>query len=215
MQTEQARLNMIEQQIRPWNVVDDDVLAVMQQIPREFFVPEKYHDLAFADTEIPLDHGQHMMAPKIEAHMLQSLAIKPGDKVLEIGTGSGYITACLAWLSGDVTSIELHADLAENAAKHIAAIGTEAKIVTDDAFELNTSERYDVIAITGSLPVRTDFFENLLKDGGRLFQVIGEGASATAELVTRVDGDLIKRKSLFETSLAPLDNAPKKESFSF
>ena len=139
MQTEEARLNMIEQQIRPWNVINDDVLAVMQQVPREFFVPENYHDLAFADIEIPLIGEQKMMAPKIEAHMLQALDIKPGERVLEIGTGSGYITACLAWLSGDVTSFEIHPELAETAKKHLAAIGTEAHIMAGDAFDLTAT----------------------------------------------------------------------------
>ena len=200
MQTEDARLNMIEQQIRPWNVINDDVLAVMQQIPREFFVPENYHDLAFADTEIPLAHDEQMMAPKIEAHMLQALNIKPGERVLEIGTGSGYMTACLAWLSGDVTSMDIHQDLSEAAAKHLAAIGTEAKIITGDAFSLDSSEKYDVIAVTGSLPIRTDFFEQLLNEGGRLFQVIGCDASATAELVTCIKEGSFKREPLLETA---------------
>ena len=102
---DQARENMIEQQIRPWNVIDEDVLRVMSQIPRDFFVPDEYKELAFADTEIPLPEGQSMMAPKIEARMLQALSIKPGDKVLEVGTGSGYVTACLDWLGADVERI--------------------------------------------------------------------------------------------------------------
>ena len=113
MNQEQARFNMIEQQIRPWNVADDDVLNIMKQIPREHFVPDNYKSLAFADIQAPLANGQQMMEPKIEARMLQALQINPGDKVLEVGTGSGYITACLDWLSDEVTSIEIHEQLSQ------------------------------------------------------------------------------------------------------
>ena len=137
MLTDQARENMIEQQIRPWNVIDEDVLNVMKQIPREFFVPPEYKELAFADTEIPLPEGQSMMAPKIEARMLQALAIKPGDKVLEVGTGSGYLTACLDWLSDEVTSVEIFESLSTQAQEHLAAFGILDAVdrqVIDQAF---------------------------------------------------------------------------------
>ncbi len=216
MLTDQARENMIEQQIRPWNVIDEDVLNVMKQIPREFFVPEEYRELAFADTEIPLSEGQSMMAPKIEAHMLQALAIKPGDKVLEVGTGSGYVTACLDWLSDKVTSIEIHESLSNQAREHLAAFGiVDVMLLVDDVFDYPFGDRFDVIAVTGCLPVPTDMFEKLLAKGGRLFQVVGQGSSAKAQLVTRVADEIFHREDLFETALPPLINAPEPERFVF
>ena len=216
MLTDQARENMIEQQIRPWNVIDEDVLNVMKEIPREFFVPEEYKDLAFADTEIPIGEDQSMMSPKIEARMLQALAIKPGDRVLEVGTGSGYITACLDWLSDEVTSIEIFESLSRQAQEHLAAFGIQdAKLIIDDVFSHEFLSLFDVIAVTGSLPVPTERFEKLLATGGRLFQVVGQGASATAQLVTRVTEEVFHREDLFETALPPLLNAPEPKRFSF
>lgn len=207
---------MIEQQIRPWNVIDEDVLNVMKQIPREFFVPAEYSELAFADTEIPIAEGQSMMAPRIEARMLQALAIKPGDRVLEVGTGSGYVTACLDWLSDEVTSIEIFESLSSQAQEHLAAFGiTDAKLLVGDAFSHEFTALFDVIAVTGSLPVRTDRFEKLLAKGGRLFQVVGQGASAKAQLVTRIGEEVFHREELFETALPPLINAPEPERFVF
>jgi protein-L-isoaspartate(D-aspartate) O-methyltransferase len=216
MLTDQARENMIEQQIRPWNVIDEDVLNVMKQIPREFFVPAEYRELAFADMEIPLPGGQSMMAPKIEARMLQALAIKPGDKVLEVGTGSGYVTACLDWLSDEVTSIEIIESLSVQAQEHLAAFGIiDARLIVGDAFTHEFTSRFDVIAVTGSLPARTDRFEKLLANGGRLFQVVGQGPSARAQLVTRVADEVFHREELFETGLPPLINAPEPARFVF
>jgi protein-L-isoaspartate(D-aspartate) O-methyltransferase len=216
MLTDQARENMIEQQIRPWNVIDEDVLNVMKQIPREFFVPAEYKELAFADTEIPLPEGQSMMEPKIEARMLQALAIKPGDKVLEVGTGSGYVTACLDWLSDEVTSVEIFESLSTQAQEHLAAFGIlDAKLIVDDVFTHEFNSLFDVIAVTGSLPTPTDRFEKLLANGGRLFQVVGQGASARAQLVTRVADEIFHREELFETALPALINAPEPESFVF
>ena len=216
MITDQARDNMIEQQIRPWNVIDEDVLNVMKQIPREFFVPEEYKELAFADIEVPLAEGQSMMEPKIEARMLQALAIKPGDKVLEVGTGSGYVTACLDWLSDEVTSIEIFESLSEQAREHLAAFGiVDAELLVGDVFTQDFFTDFDVIAVTGSLPAPTDRFEKMLANGGRLFQVVGQGASARAQLVTRIDDDVFQREELFETALAPLLNAPEPDSFVF
>ena len=216
MITDQARENMIEQQIRPWNVIDEDVLRVMKQIPREFFVPDEYRELAFSDIEIPLTEGQSMMAPKIEARMLQALNIKPGDNVLEVGTGSGYITACLDWLSDEVTSIEINESLSDQAKEHLAAFGiVDARLIVDDVFDYPFNRQFDVIAVTGSLPLETDYFEKLLADGGRLFQVVGEGASASARLITRVSEGIYHREELFETALAPLVNAPEPDRFEF
>jgi len=215
MQTEQARFNMIEQQIRPWNLADDEVLAVMLEIPREHFVPEDYRQLAFADTEIPLAHGQHMLAPKIEAHLLQALQIKPGDKVLEIGTGSGYLTACLSWLSGNVTSLELFADLSASAQAHLQALNIQAHLLVEDAFAFTPTEQFDVIAVTGSLPVPSDHFAQMLAIQGRLFQVTGAGAASQAERVIRLSEHQFKRETLFETALDPLLHAPQPTQFTF
>lgn len=217
MDLEFARHNMIVQQIRPWDVSSEDILEVMQQMPRELFVPERFRHLAFADTEIPLGHGQAMMAPKLEARMMQALNVNPGDKVLEVGTGSGYVTACLSWLSGDVTSIEIHEDLALAAAERLRERGiSQLTLLTGDAMDNPVAGRpFDVIALTGSLPLPTDLFESQLKPGGRLFQVIGEGAVAEAQLVTRIRDGVFQRETLFETALPPLVNADKSDAFVF
>ncbi len=217
MDLEHARHNMIVQQIRPWDVTNEDVLEVMEQMPREAFVAERFRHLAFADTEIPVGHGQQMMTPKLEARMMQSLDIKPGDHVLEIGTGSGYVTACLSWLSGDVTSIEIIEELALAAAERLRKQGVDnATLLTGDAMASPVAGGpFDVIAVTGSLPVATDLFENQLKPGGRLFQVVGEGAVAEAQRVICVREGVFQRETLFETALAPLVNATLPEPFVF
>ncbi|HBH36610.1 MAG TPA: protein-L-isoaspartate O-methyltransferase [Gammaproteobacteria bacterium] len=216
MNQEQARFNMIEQQIRPWNVDDNDVLNIMKQIPREHFVPDNYKRLAFADIQAPLANGQQMMEPKIEARMLQALQIKPGDKVLEIGTGSGYMTACLDWLSDEVTSIEIHEQLSQQAQQHLEAIGiSDVNLLVGDVFDAAPDEKFDVIAVTGSLPADSDYFEKMLAVGGRLFQIVGVGPASTAQLITRVREDAFRRENLFETEIAPLENAPAEEAFIF
>ena len=216
MNQEQARFNMIEQQIRPWNVADDDVLKVMKQIPREHFVPDNYKRLAFADIQVPLADGQQMMEPKVEARLLQALLIKPGDRVLEVGTGSGYVTACLDWLSDEVTSIEIHAQLSQQAQQHLAAIGiSDVTLLVGDVFDTAPDQKFDVIAVTGGLPADSDYFEKMLAVGGRLFQIVGVGPAATAQLVTRVREDAFRRENLFEIEVAPLQNAPAVEAFVF
>jgi protein-L-isoaspartate(D-aspartate) O-methyltransferase len=216
MNQEQARFNMIEQQIRPWNVADDEVLQVMKEIPREHFVPQIYKSLAFADINIPLAAGQQMMEPKIEARMLQALQVKCGDKVLEIGTGSGYVTACLDWLSDNVTTIEIHQQLADTARQHLADLGIcDVTMIVADAFATAPEEQFDIIAVTGSLPVDSDYFEKLLNVGGRLFQIVGSGASSRARLITRVRENAYRRENLFETCIAPLEHAPQPQAFVF
>ena len=216
MNQEQARLHMIEQQISPWNVADDDVLKIMQQIPREHFAPDNYKRLAFADIQAPLANGQQMMEPKVEARMLQALQIKPGDKVLEVGTGSGYMTACLDWLSDEVTSIEIHEQLSQQAQQHLEAIGiSDVNLLVGDVFDSMPDETFDVIAVTGGLPAGSDYFEKMLAVGGRLFQIVGVGPASTAQLVTRVREDAYRRENLFETEIAPLENAPAVDAFVF
>lgn len=212
---EHARFNMIEQQVRPWDVLDQRVLDVMAGTPREVFVPEKYQGLAFADTNIPIGHEQVMMAPRVEGRLLQALDIIPSDSILEIGTGSGYLSACLASLGNHVTSIEIYGDLREAAETRLGELG--CRNVTfreaDAANGVDTSTRYDVIAVTGSLPTDHKPFHDNLTVGGRLFVVIGTPPVMEAFLITRVDENNWSQESLFETSLPPLLNAPQAPRF--
>jgi len=212
---ELARFNMIEQQVRPWDVLDQRVLDTMKRVPREAFVPERYRSLAFADTCIPLGHGQVMMAPKVEGRMLQALAITPQDRILEIGTGSGYVTACLASLGRQVTSIDIMPDFTEAAAARLAShnIGNVSLQTADAADGLDEGERYNVIAVTGSLPVLQQQFHQNLEIGGRLFIITGTPPLMEALLITRVSESSWKRESLFETSLPPLLHASTPQDF--
>lgn len=210
-----ARHNMVEQQVRPWNVFDSKVLNLLENMPREAFVPEAYRGLAYADIEIPLGDGQHMMFPRLEGHMLQALQIKPSDKILEIGTGSGFVTACLARLGVSVVTIDSRAELLELAQEHLADQGiNNVRFLDGNAFETDLGSRYDVIAVTGSLPHYNGEFQELLAPDGRLFVVSGEAPVMETLLVTRV-GDQFRTESLFETELSPLDGAPQREKFSF
>lgn len=215
MDLEQARYNMIEQQIRPWDVLDQSVLDIMRRIPRDQFVPQNQQRLAYADIEIPLGHGESMMHPRIEGRMLQDLAITIDDRCLEVGTGSGYVTACLAHLGKEVHSIDIHQDFIENAQtkllnSHIDNVLLEAKDVFSD---FDTSLRYDVIAVTGSVPEYTTFFEDMLNPGGRLFVVAGKPPAMHATLVTRNENNELSRVSLFETVLKPLQFVTQTEPF--
>jgi protein-L-isoaspartate(D-aspartate) O-methyltransferase len=214
---EQARFNMIVQQIRPWEVLDPQVLEVMSHVPREAFVPERYRKLAFADTNIPLGHDQVMMKPNVEGRLLQALSIRPEDSVLEIGTGSGYLTACLARLGRHVTSIEILPDLAETAAARLAGLSVDnVTLQTGDALrDIDPNVHYDVIAVTGSLPVLDQQFYSNLETAGRLFVITGRLPIMEARLVTRVNANNWTTESLFETCIPPLINAPAPETFSF
>jgi len=214
---ELARFNMIEQQVRPWDVLDQRVLDTMKRIPREEFVPERYRSLAFADTSIPLGHDQFMMAPKLEGRMLQALTINPQDSILEIGTGSGYVTACLASLGRQVTSIDIMPDFTEAATARLASRNiSNVKLQTGDAAAgVEAGERYDVIAVTGSLPVLQQQFHQNLEPGGRLFIITGTPPVMEALLITRINETSWKRESLFETSLPPLIHASTEQGFVF
>jgi protein-L-isoaspartate(D-aspartate) O-methyltransferase len=213
---EQARFNMIEQQVRPWDVLDPQVLQTMQQVPREAFVPENYQSLAFADTNIPIGHEQVMMNPNVEGRLLQALAIQPDDSVLEVGTGSGYLTACLARLGRHVTSIDIFPDLVETAAAKLAAhdIGNITLDSGDALKDLDPGLRYDVIAVTGSLPVLAQEFHHNLEDGGRLFIITGQLPIMEARLITRINENNWSSECLFETCLPPLLNAATPAEFS-
>ena len=214
---EQARFNMIEQQVRTWEVLDQRVLDIMSRIPRENFVPEQYRSLAFADTNIPLGNKQVMMAPNVEGRLLQALNITPDDSILEIGTGSGYLTACLASLGKHVTSIDIAPGFTAMASSNLAdqGISNITLETADVASGLANGEQYNVIAVTGSLPVlQQQFYENL-KIGGRLFVITGNLPIMEALLITRVNQDNWSRECLFETCLPPLEHASKPQGFVF
>jgi protein-L-isoaspartate(D-aspartate) O-methyltransferase len=214
---EQARFNMIEQQVRTWEVLDQRVLDTMNRIPRENFVPEHYRSLAFVDTEIPIGHDQVMMAPKVEGRLLQALNITPQDSILEIGTGSGYLTACLASLGKHVTSIDIVPDFTTAAAARLdeQGISNVTLETADVANGINTSEQYDVIAVTGSLPLLQKQFHESLKIGGRLFVITGKLPIMEALLITRVNENNWSQESLFETCIAPLEHASRPQGFVF
>ncbi len=214
---ETARFNMVAQQIRPWEVIDERVLDVLQTVPRERFVDPEYVGLAFADVAVPLGEGESMMKPVQEARMLQSLNVQPGDSVLEIGTGSGFVTACLARLGGIVTSYEISEPLAAKARKHLEAGSyRNIELVVGDALHASLApETFDVIAVTGSVPVYPTNLEALLKPNGRMFVVVGGAPAMQAMLVSRSDAGEIWRESLFETVLPELKNAPQADHFVF
>lgn len=213
----QARHNMIEQQIRPWDVLDQRVLDLIEQLPREDFVPKAYLTLAYADLNVPVGHDQVMMAPKVEARLLQSLAVRPQDAVLEIGTGSGYLTALLARSARHVYSVDIYPDLVEEAGRRLAAHGIDnVTLETGDAANgWNRHGPYDVVAVTGSLPILPEALRQSLKRGGRLFVIAGEPPVMEARLITRTGEQEWTDKGLFETVLPPLVNAPQPRRFTF
>ncbi len=207
---------MVDQQIRTWEVLDSRVLNVLADVPREIFVPREYRELAFADSSIPIGCGQNMLAPKIHGRILQTLDITPRDRILEIGTGSGYLTACLALLGAQTTSIEYHEALSAAAAQNLRSVaGARAQLQVRDAFGREPLGEYDVIAVTGSLPVDDRVFEKALAVGGRLFEVVGTAPVMEARLVRRVEADQWIRESVFETVIDPLINAPAPPRFVF
>ena len=217
MDIERARFNMIESQIRTWEVLDQRVLDLLSTVKREQFVPEKYRPLAFVDMEIPLGHGEVMLAPKLEARMLQELTLRPGDRVLEVGTGSGYMTALMASLAGHVYSMELHPELsaAAAAALHRAGIENVTLEVGNGAQGWSRHAPYDVILLTGSVPVLPAPLKAQLRPGGRLLAVVGDPPAMTATLVTCVAEGAYNETGLFETCIRPLQHAVQPERFVF
>ncbi len=217
MNFEQARSNMIEQQIRTWEVLDQRVLDLLGSVPREDFVPPRYRSLAFSDTNIPLGFGEVMMAPKVEARMLQVLAVEPDDRILEIGTGSGYVTALLARSGREVTTVEIHPELSAGAKVRVSRQGLDnVRFEVGTGLERPAAEGgYDVIAVTGSLPLYTDHFEKRLAVCGRVFLIVGQAPVMEAMLVTRVGAREVAREGLFETDLPPLRGAPTPKRFVF
>jgi protein-L-isoaspartate(D-aspartate) O-methyltransferase len=217
MMRDYAREQMISQQVRAWDVLDDGILEVMRAVPRENFVPAQYRDVAFADVEIALPGGPRMLAPKVIGRILQALAPQPGASALEIGTGSGFLSACMAQLGASVRSVEILPELAAFARGNLDNTGTPGvEVLTGDGFDLiGEPARYDLIAITASLPIYDPRFEQRLKEGGRLFVIVGEDAAMDARLVTQLPDGSCRSDSLFETVVQPLVNAPHTEVFRF
>jgi protein-L-isoaspartate(D-aspartate) O-methyltransferase len=217
MDVERLRYNMVESQIRTWEVLDQAVLDTLFAVKREEYVPPQYRYLVFVDMEIPLAHGEVMLAPKLEARMLQELTLKPTDRVLEVGTGSGYMTALLAHRAAHVYSVELHADLSAEAAARLATHGVRNVTleVGDAARGWSKHAPYDAIVLTGSVPVLAAQLKAQLRPGGRLLAIVGEPPVMTATLVTCVTEGAWNQTGLFETCIAPLRNAPQPERFVF
>jgi len=216
VQTADAREQMIEQQVRAWDVLDERVLAVMRRVPRELFVPQEQRFRAYADAEVPLPRGQHMLRPSVVGRLLQALLPQGGEQVLEIGAGSGFVTACLRAMSTRVRALEIFPDLADAARRNLDRIGMrDVEVVDADAMQGDGGARYDVIALTASLPVYDARFERMLTVGGRLFVVLGEPPVMDARLVRRTSEDSVTARSLFETVIDPLVNALRPPEFTF
>ncbi|NOX93175.1 MAG: protein-L-isoaspartate O-methyltransferase [Gammaproteobacteria bacterium] len=215
--TEQARFNMIEQQIRPAEVLDQRVLEVISNTPREAFVPANYRDLAFSDINIPLPNGQMMMKPIMEGRLLQALNIQPEDSILEIGTGSGYFTALLARLGKQVHSIEIDADIMATAQERLATRGIDnVTLLQGDAAQgWDQDGPFDVIAITGSLPILPGSIQQQLTVGGRMVAIVGQSPVMQVFLITRVSETEWNSKCLFETDFPALVNAEQPSAFVF
>ncbi len=214
---ERNRFFMVEQQIRTWEVLDPVVLDLLMHVHREDFVPPAHRALAFAEMEIPLGHGEMMLSPKTEARMLQSLMIKDSDSVLEIGTGSGFMTALLASLARHVYSVDSISEFSRSAATRLTAAGiVNVTLDTGDAARgWDKHGPYDVIVLTGSVPVLPESFQHSLNPGGRLIAVVGEAPVMQTQLVTRAAGGACSTVTLFETCIPPLKNALQPQRFQF
>lgn len=212
---EKARFNMVEQQVRPWDVLASDVLEVMGAVPRHAFVPEAHQRLAYSDMQLPLPCGEYMNEPKVEGRILQALAPESGERALEIGTGSGYLSACLARMAASVLSLDIHDELVQRARSIHQAQGIENVTIeqADAAAGYDDGHRYDCIAVTGSLPELHEGFHRSLTIGGRLFLIVGQKPAMEALLITRVAEDQWATESLFETVQPPLHHAPVSRRF--
>jgi len=217
MNFERARFNMVEQQIRPWEVLDSRVLSLLESIHREDFVPVKYRKLAFADMPIPLDDGQFMMRPNVEGRLLQALDLDEDDTVLEIGTGSGFMTACLASLAKRVVSVEVFEDLHKTAKARLREKNiNNAELFTGDVMQgWQPEQAHDVLVVTGSVPVVPEQFLGWVNPGGKMFVISGKSPAMEARLLTRLDVSQWREESLFETDLPRLVNAEEPEEFVF
>src|SRR5687768_15535791 len=214
---ERARFNMIEQQIRTWEVLDQRVLDLLFRVRREEFMPPAYRALAFVDMEVPIGHGEKMLQPKLEARMVQELAIAETDRILEVGTGTGYVTALLAPLGAHVFSVDIIEEFTRGAAQKLAAHG-----LSNVTLEIGDAARgwekhgpFDVVLLTGSVPILAESFKASLRPGGRLLAIVGEPPVMEAKLITSVEGGAWNEIGLFETCIAPLKHAPQPERFVF
>jgi len=212
---EQARFNMVEQQIRPWDVLDMCILDLLTKVKREHFVPPARQEMAFMDIEIPLGYGVSMWQPKLEARALQALQIKPRDRVLEIGSGSGYLTALLSRLAQHVTSVEIVPELHAFAEKNLATHHVDNVTLLQGDAAQGWPGSYDAIILTGSVPVLPATFQNSLKPGGRLFAIVGDAPAMQARLITCGTPGISEGVTLFETNVAPLQNALQPKRFVF
>ena len=213
MNFDQARFAMIEQQVRPWDVLDPRVLDAMATVRREDFVTDAHRQLAFADLPLPLAHGESMLKPVLEGRLLQALALEPGEEVLEIGTGSGFVTACLAKLARAVHSIDLHADFVETAKARLERAGVgNARVEVADALQWQPGRQFDAIAVTGAVAELPAAFAEWLRPGGRMFVVRGLSPVQEAVRVTR-RADALHFESLFETDIPYLHGAAPTAQF--
>ena len=221
MNIDQARFNMVEQQVRSWEVLDRHVLDVLQQVPREDFVPARYTQLAFADLNIPLGNEQVMMRPIVEGRMLQALDLQGHESVLEIGTGSGFVTACLATMAKSVDSVEYYEALSKRAGEKLGEWRNSRQaaaiqlFVGDAMGDWEPGRQYDVIVVTGSAPEIPQHFLQWLRPGGRLFIIVGESPLMEAVLLTKRGDHDYDSSSLFETDLPPLIHSTRPEPFKF
>jgi protein-L-isoaspartate(D-aspartate) O-methyltransferase len=216
MDTLAARQQMVDQQIRTWEVLDPRVLDVLAAVPREAFVPQTYRELAFADAPIPIGFGQSMLPPKLQGRILQALGVGAADSILEVGSGTGYLAACLSLLGASTRSIDIHPGLIAASRANLQAVPrAQVQFEVHDAFDAAPLGEYDVVAVTGSLPVYDKRFERALRLGGRLFAVVGTAPVMDAVLVRRVDESEWIRESLFETVIEPLIGAVAAQKFVF
>jgi protein-L-isoaspartate(D-aspartate) O-methyltransferase len=215
MNLQQARFNMVEQQIRTWEVLDNVVLDLLEKAPRHEYVPQAYRNLAYADIAVPLDDDQVMMPPRVEARLLQSLAIGADDRALEIGTGSGFLTSLLASLAQEVVSVEISDTLADMGARNLEAHGVGNVLLErgDGIWGWAKHAPYDAIAVTGSVPILEPHFQRQLTIGGRLFIVVGEAPAMEALVIRRSGEDQWSTESLFETVIPKLIGAKEPERF--
>ena len=217
MNFEQARFNMVEQQVRPWEVLDPRVLELLETTHREDFVPVRYRKMAFADMAIPLDHDQNMMKPVVEGRLLQALELKPDETVLEIGTGSGFVTACLAQMAKSVVSVDIYEQFTKEAGARLKEKGIQnVELETGDAMTgWQPEQAHDVVVVTGSVQDIPDHFRGWVNPGGRMFVICGESPAMEAKLLTKLNATEWREESLFETDLARLINAEKEPVFEF
>ena len=216
MNTDYAREQMVEQQVRAWEVFDASILEVFRRVPREQFVPAAFESLAFADTEIPIGHGQFMMTPTIEGRLLQALEVRATDRVLEVGTGTGFLSACLGRLAASVTSIDIVGDFVEEARPRLEEAGADnVDLFVMDAMRDLPDGGFDAIAVTGSIQQFDPRFVESLRPGGRLFVVVGDAPVMEARLIRRGAGEDWRAESLFETCLTPLVHGAAPPGFLF